>query len=207
MKKFSFALIALILTMVLSGCTQPESGTPTPTPAITPASSATPTQTPTPASPAGVAITTDRTEYLQGETVKLLLSKEIYNGGETLLYRKASEGWKNVQEYCFCAMTCTESTKCEDYSILCEQESWKCGKQESGTIHEWNQQECIQTNVDCTWADGGNGSWPCSTDINAKAGMYKYKISYWEDENCSSGKQEATEIYSNEFEIKVPALS
>jgi hypothetical protein len=144
------------------------------------------------------SIRTDKGEYEIGETVKLDFAgaNEFYHSGPVEIKKLVDGAWQDIHESCFCTIECSESKKCEYYSIYCEIEAPKCSKLEKGTVFEWNQAQCITRTIECTGLKGKEGEKQCAIHIPAEAGKYKFILKYWANDKCEGDFVEAE---SNEF--------
>lgn len=155
-----------------------------------------------------VSIKTSKQEYQKGETIELSIEFGDEFGGKVFGYapvytilKKFKDNWQPIGDSCFCTIPCSEDKNCERYGIMCNIMRPKCKEMKKGTLYKWSQNQCLSKTIQCINMDGNAGTEPCSIDLNAGSGTYKFKLSYYLDENCM-GK--AIKIESNEFQIMAP---
>lgn len=128
----------------------------------------------------GVAVTTDKTEYEQGETVKITMEN---NFDEDIYYGGANGEAYNIWPYEEWTMV-RHSMECP-CGTLCKKASWILKKVGESWTTEWGQSmRCVPFI--------SRLEQPCK---QAPAG--KYRIAVWIKKNGKTNK-----IYSNEFTIK-----
>jgi hypothetical protein len=209
MKKFYFALIALVLITVFSGCTQPESGTPAPTPAITPTPAPMPSATPvqTPSQYAGVTIKTGKTAYMQGEIIRAEVEADA-NGRnyfyDSTIYPYSTDGnnpkiWVEMLEngrwaavLKDCALVCGDIDCNSGQTMPClELGPGGCSKI-GKHLWEWGMKTCDKASGT---ADGNKCQYIEESD--AKPGTYRLSLDVSLN-SCNEG----TAVHSNEFTVK-----
>jgi len=146
-------------------------------------------------------ISSDKTEYAQGETIKFSIEygKEIsrHSWDKPKIQRKEGDQWITFDSSCECTVNCMyQEERCEDNLVDCDIVD-TCDKIEKGSAFSWNQEYCELEQIDCNWStEGITEPLYCSKIKAAELGTYKLVFYYVKV--CGGEK---TTIYSNEFSV------
>ncbi|MEM0359851.1 MAG: hypothetical protein QXK06_00760 [Candidatus Diapherotrites archaeon] len=148
-----------------------------------------------------VTIKTDKTEYEQGETVKLNaeIKGNLYDWRGITIEKKVGGEWLSAErDYGY---PCFLKKTCEEFLNLPQMVRPLCKKIENSFLREWTQEASTGVVPPCEWSGEPKGVPYCRIIHKAEAGIYRFSLSYWLDENCAG---EEFEVKSNEFKIKAP---
>lgn len=135
-----------------------------------------------------VTITTDKTEYRQGEIVKVTISKgykPIYAeyfpmGSKILFYRQKGDGWEKLIPECEinCQWICKNNKLEMGDCIVYEQPLYYYYEYTSPLEIQWNQKECIYKTKPC-----GNQTYADGSLKQVSPGKFKVEFCYWNEED------------------------